>query len=192
MMAATTRSTGMTSMMPFGNAGNCLSRPLAYEMITGSAIRKPRIQPGSGSASADSMIDGRTIVTGSRTPGLQQSPLAQRLGVGVGIRPAQSLGPGLAGGDQAVLDPVLAESFGPGGQQGGAGRPELAGGPGAETGPASWGPGWPASASARARRAASTSGRHATSVDHGVSERVASGARPRRLPATYAVDTAMR
>ncbi len=30
----------------------------------GSAIRKPRIQPGRGSASADSMIDGRTMVMG--------------------------------------------------------------------------------------------------------------------------------
>ena len=34
-------------------------------MITGSAMRKPRIQPGLGSASADSMIDGRTIETGT-------------------------------------------------------------------------------------------------------------------------------
>ena len=49
-----------------------------------------------------------------------------------------------------------------------------------------------ASASPRARRAASTSGRQATSVDQGVSGRVASGARPRRLPATYAVETAIR
>jgi hypothetical protein len=34
-------------------------------MMTGSAMRKPRIQPGRGSASDDSMIDGRTIVTGT-------------------------------------------------------------------------------------------------------------------------------
>jgi hypothetical protein len=34
-------------------------------MITGSAIRKPRIHPGFGSAHADSMIDGRTIDTGT-------------------------------------------------------------------------------------------------------------------------------
>ena len=33
-------------------------------MMTGSAIRKPRIQPGFGSDHADSMIDGRTIETG--------------------------------------------------------------------------------------------------------------------------------
>ena len=30
----------------------------------GSAIRNPRIHPGRGSASADSMIDGRTMVKG--------------------------------------------------------------------------------------------------------------------------------
>ena len=30
--------------------------------MIGSAIRKPRIQPGRGSASADSMIDGRTML----------------------------------------------------------------------------------------------------------------------------------
>ena len=34
-------------------------------MSTGSAIRKPRIQPGRGSAHADSMIDGRTMLTGT-------------------------------------------------------------------------------------------------------------------------------
>ena len=34
-------------------------------MMTGSAIRNPRIQPGRGSLNADSMIDGRTIVTGT-------------------------------------------------------------------------------------------------------------------------------
>ena len=34
-------------------------------MITGSAMRNPRIQPGRGSTSADSMIDGRTMLTGT-------------------------------------------------------------------------------------------------------------------------------
>jgi len=34
-------------------------------MITGSAMRKPRIQPGTGSAHADSMMAGRTIDTGT-------------------------------------------------------------------------------------------------------------------------------
>ena len=32
--------------------------------MTGSAMRKPRIQPGLGSAQADSMIDGRTMLIG--------------------------------------------------------------------------------------------------------------------------------
>ena len=34
--------------------------------MIGSAMRKPRIHPGRGSASADSMIDGRTKVMGTR------------------------------------------------------------------------------------------------------------------------------
>ena len=65
MIAATTMSTGITSIVPSGTPGNSRSRPRAYEMITGSAMRNPRIQPGRGSAHADSMIDGRTIETGT-------------------------------------------------------------------------------------------------------------------------------
>ena len=34
--------------------------------MIGSAMRNPRIQPGRGSASADSMMDGRTTVMGTR------------------------------------------------------------------------------------------------------------------------------
>ena len=55
----------MTSMMPSGTPGNSRSRPRAYEMMIGSAIRNPRIQPGRGSVRADSMIEGRTKVIGS-------------------------------------------------------------------------------------------------------------------------------
>ena len=36
--------------------------------MIGSAMRKPRIQPGRGSASADSMIDGRMMVMGRASP----------------------------------------------------------------------------------------------------------------------------
>ncbi len=36
--------------------------------MIGSAMRKPRIHPGRGSASADSMIDGRTIESGTSPP----------------------------------------------------------------------------------------------------------------------------
>ena len=65
MIEATTMSTGITSTVPSGTPGNSRSRPRAYETMTGSAIRNPRIQPGRGSANADSMIDGRTIETGT-------------------------------------------------------------------------------------------------------------------------------
>ncbi len=59
-----TRSTGITSIVPSGIPGKSLSNPLAYEIITGSAIRKPLIQPGKGLASADSIIEGLTILIG--------------------------------------------------------------------------------------------------------------------------------
>ena len=36
--------------------------------MIGSAIRKPRIQPGRGSARADSMIEGRMMVMGTVSP----------------------------------------------------------------------------------------------------------------------------
>ena len=49
-----------------------------------------------------------------------------------------------------------------------------------------------ASASARARSAPATSARQSTSVENNVSPSSASGASPRRFPATYAVDTATR
>ena len=65
MIAAATRSTGTTSVTPSGIPGNSFSSPLAYEMMIGSAIRKPLIHPGRGSARADSMIEGRTTVVGT-------------------------------------------------------------------------------------------------------------------------------
>ncbi len=34
----------------------------------GSAMRKPRIQPGRGSASDDSMMEGRMMVMGTESP----------------------------------------------------------------------------------------------------------------------------
>ena len=77
MIAATTRSTGMTSTVPSGTPGNSFSSPRAKEMMTGSAMRKPRIQPGRGSARADSMIDGRTIDTGT-SPLLSASACSPR------------------------------------------------------------------------------------------------------------------
>ena len=121
---------------------------------------------------------------GQPAPGLQQGPLAERLGVGVGVGPSERLGPRLAGVDEAVLDPFLAESFGSGGEQRRAGRAELLAGLALETGQQL---GVPA---ARRRRRPGPAGRprppaaRRISVDQGVSGRVASGARPRRMPAT--------
>ncbi len=54
-----------------------------------------------------------------------QRTLAQRLRVRIGVRPAQRLGPGLADRDHLLLDPVLAQPFGPLRQQVQSGAPEL-------------------------------------------------------------------
>ena len=94
----------MTSTMPSGTPGNSRSRPRAYEMMIGSAMRKPRIQPGRGSATADSMMDGRTKRDGDLAlPLLDQRPFAQRLGEGVGVGPAEREGAGGAGPTSSSL-----------------------------------------------------------------------------------------
>ena len=103
-------------------------------MMTGSAMRKPRIQPGRGSASADSMIDGRTIDTGTSPRCSSRARSPKRLGVGVGVGPAERRGPGPAGLDHAVLDPGLAALLGLGRQRGRAGGAQLAAGLGPEAG----------------------------------------------------------
>ena len=86
--------------------------------MTGSAMRKPRIQPGNGSASADSMIDGRTIDTGTLplTSVSACSPSAFVYAYASG-QPTLA-GAGAAGLDQLVLDPVLADALGLGGECG--------------------------------------------------------------------------
>ncbi len=63
---------------------------------------------------------------GDVAPLLEQGPLAERLGVGVGVGPAERGGAGPPGLDHAVLDPGLATLLGLGGQGGGAGRAQLA------------------------------------------------------------------
>ena len=94
--------------------------------MIGSAIRKPRIQPGRGSASADSMMDGRMMVIGSTSPNwVDQGALAEGLGVRIGVGPAERLGAGLADLDHLLLDPVLAQALGPLGEQVQAGAAQL-------------------------------------------------------------------
>ena len=64
-IAFTTMSTGMMSTMPSGMPGNSGICPSPYARMIGSAILKPSIHPGAGWNSALSMIDGRTIDSGS-------------------------------------------------------------------------------------------------------------------------------
>ena len=93
--------------------------------MTGSAIRKPRIQPGRGSARADSTIEGRTKVTGSSPRTSKQRVLTERLREGVGVRPSERPGTASPEGHHAVADPVGAQLLGLFRQQGRAGRSEL-------------------------------------------------------------------
>ncbi len=46
--------------------------------MIGSAMRKPRIQPGRGSARADSMIEGRTMVIGTVSANWETSARSPR------------------------------------------------------------------------------------------------------------------
>jgi hypothetical protein len=71
------------------------------------------------------MMAGRTIADRDGTAVLAQGLLAQRLGHGVGVGPAQRRGAGPAGVDQLGLHPVGPVLFGLGGQQGGAGAAQL-------------------------------------------------------------------
>ncbi len=93
--------------------------------MTGSAMRKPRIQPGNGSAMADSMIDGRTIDTGTlpRASISARSPMALVNAYASG-KPSDD-GTGAARGDHAIGDPIGPQRFGLLGEQRRAGRAEL-------------------------------------------------------------------
>ena len=61
----TTKSAGMMSSSESGRPEKSRSMPRPYARISGSAILKPSSQPGYGSARALSMIDGRTIDSGT-------------------------------------------------------------------------------------------------------------------------------
>ena len=132
--------------------------------MIGSAIRKPRIQPGRGSARADSMIEGRTTVMGTPACDADEGPLAERLGEGVGVGPPEGLGPGPAGLDQLRAHPVVAQLLGPLGQDVGPGRAQLGAGRLGEPSPGGSGRRDSDSRSARSRRAESISAAMSTSV----------------------------
>ena len=76
---------------PSGTPGNSVSRPQAWEMITGSA-NAARDPAGLGSARADSMIEGRTMLTGT-SPRDSSRAAPPRLGEGGASGPAERAGP---------------------------------------------------------------------------------------------------
>ena len=112
MIALTTMSTGMMSMIPSGAAGKSGSSPRPKARMIGSAILKPSIQPGWGRASALSMIDGRTTLTASGTGVLLEVALAERLGHRVAVGPAQAAGALAPGADELLAYPLLAQPLG--------------------------------------------------------------------------------
>ena len=115
---------------------------------------------------------------------LQQGPLAEGLGVGVGVGPAERRGAGPAGLDHLLLHPGAAALLGLGGERGDAGGAELGAGllaePGQRVGPAAVGLG----VGARLAGARRPRPRQSTSMKNGLSWTGISGAAPRRLPAT--------
>ena len=185
MMAADTRSTGMTSTMPSGTPGNSLSSPRAKLMITGSAMRKPRIQPGRGLGEGglddrgphDADAGGRPA---SRRGPARRGPWCRRRRR---ASRARRLGPGRRATMRSATQRLRSCSVLLG-EQRGAGRAELAAGLRRGARPASRGcgsrprrPGGPAGRP-RPRRASRRRRRR------GSRRRSCSGAEPRRLPAT--------
>ena len=76
--------------------------------MTGSAIRKPRIHPGRGSA-RDGLDDrGPDEGDWQVIADLEEGVLAERLRKGVGVRPSESPGPAPAELHHAVVHPVAA------------------------------------------------------------------------------------
>ena len=97
-------------------------------MITGSAMRKPRIHPGRGSWQR--RLDDRRPHDRDRHRAavLQEGPLAEGLGVGVGVGPAEGRGAGAAGLDHLLLHPRGAALLGLGRQRRDAGGAQLGAG----------------------------------------------------------------
>ena len=134
MMAATTRSTGMTSTVPSGTPGNSFSRPAGV----GDDHRLGHAEAADPARERleDRRLDDRRPHDRHRHVAavLQQRPLAEGLGVGVGVGPAERRGAGPPGLDHLLLHPGAAALLGLGRQGGDAGGAELGAGLLAEAG----------------------------------------------------------
>ena len=104
-------------MTPSGMPGNSLQQAPGVgdddRLGHAEAADPPRARLGEG------RLDDRRAHDGDGQVGVagDQGPLAERLGEGVGVGPAERLGPGPAGLDQLVAHPVLAQLLGPLGQE---------------------------------------------------------------------------
>ena len=182
-IAPTTRSTGMTSIVPFGNPRE-LSQQAAR---VGDDHRLGHAEPAdpAGSGLDQRGLDDRGAHDAHWHVALHlhQRAFAKRLRVGVRVGPSERRCARSAGRDELVGDPALAQRFGLGRQRGGTGRAELPSG----LGPKARESGRIATLGVGVgsrRRAAATSPRQSTPRSNGPSLTSCSGASPRRLPAT--------
>ncbi len=154
---------------PFGHAGELPQQPAGVgdDDRLGHPEAADPSRPGLGQR----RFDDRGPDDGHRDgiPELgHQRPLPQRLGVGVGVRPPERLGPGLARSHHLLFDPVLPESLGPLGQEMQPGASEVGRRASLANLASRSDPRDSASKSLRWRRAASTSVRQSTSTVNAV------------------------
>ena len=115
----------MTSITPSGSAGEILQQPAAIG--DDHRLGHPEAADPARERFHQGRLDDRRPHNGHphRPPALHQRPFAERLGVGVGVGPAQGLGPGPAQFHQPVVDPALAQTLRPRGEERGARRPQF-------------------------------------------------------------------
>ena len=110
MMAATTRSTGMTSTMPSGTPGNSLqqSAGVGEDDRLGHPEAADPARPGLGQRGLDDRgpHDADRVHVAHGPHGAGHRDLAEGLGEGVGVGPADRRGAGTSGLDHAVVHPV--------------------------------------------------------------------------------------
>ncbi len=123
MIAATTMSTGMTSTVPFGDTGELVEEAAGVGDQHGLGHAEAADPAGLGFG--ERRFDDRWPHDrhGHVALDVGERLLAECLGEGIGVGPADARGPGTSGFDELVLHPLLAELFGlrrEGGSAGGA------------------------------------------------------------------------
>ena len=184
MIAATTRSTGITSTVPSGDAGELAEQ--AAGVGDDHRLGHAEAADPAGLRLGERRLDDRRPHDRDRHVALHvgQRLLAERLGERVGVGPADARGSGAPGLDELVLDPALAQLL-RSSTRGRVLRPHrVRRGLRSGTARGARGSRLAASLSERRRRLAATSLRQSMPMSNGPSLTRISGALPRRLPAT--------